>query len=98
MRGWVEECELVVRGVMWEAFQEGCARCDGACVWTLVKFLELLKGCAPWVCGIEEGWVDVQGSHIRIQIVGQCKKMLWKVNDCCELDGTWRLAAQVGLR
>ena len=64
MRGWVEECELVMRGVVWEASQERCSRCDGACVWTIVELLELLKGRAPWVRGVEERWIDVQGSHL----------------------------------
>lgn len=53
----------MVSRIVWKAFQEGCARCDGACVWTFVKFLELLKGCAPGVCGVEEGWGDGWEGH-----------------------------------
>ena len=44
---------------MGEAGEGAGAGRDGAGVGAVVESFEIFFGCGPWVCGVEEGWVEV---------------------------------------
>lgn len=61
MRRWVEEGVLVDGVVVAEAVQERCSRRDCACALAAEKRFDIFQSGRPRICGVEQGWIYVDG-------------------------------------